>query len=69
MPAFNAAKTLERTVREIPMDFVDEIILVDDKSSDQTVTLANSLNIKTFAHSSNLGYGANQKTCYQRRFA
>jgi len=64
MPAFNAAKTLIRTVREIPRDVVDEIILVDDQSDDDTVEVAESLGLATFRHYSNRGYGANQKTCF-----
>lgn len=64
LPAYNAVKTLEKTFREIPLDIVDQIILVDDCSNDSTVRLANELGIKTFIHSQNKGYGANQKTCY-----
>jgi glycosyltransferase involved in cell wall biosynthesis len=64
LPAYNAEKTLEVTYREIPLDIVDEVILVDDSSSDKTVCLANNLNIPTIVHSTNLGYGGNQKTCY-----
>lgn len=66
MPAYNAAKTLERTYRDIPKDIVDEIILVDDKSKDNTVEVALKLGIKTIAHPRNMGYGANQKTCYKQ---
>lgn len=65
MPAYNAEKTLERTVAEIPRDIVDEILLVDDKSSDKTVKLARELNLTTFEHEQNFGYGRNQKTCYR----
>ena len=65
LPAYRAAKTLERTVREIPADVVDEVILVDDASSDETVELSSTLGLRTFAHEINLGYGANQKTCYR----
>jgi glycosyltransferase involved in cell wall biosynthesis len=65
MPAYNAAKTLEKTVREIPRDIVDEILLVDDASSDETVDLANKLNLTVFLHEKNFGYGRNQKTCYR----
>jgi glycosyltransferase involved in cell wall biosynthesis len=65
MPAFNAAKTLEQTVAEIPRDIVDEILLVDDASSDQTVELANKLRLTVFLHEKNFGYGRNQKTCYR----
>jgi glycosyltransferase involved in cell wall biosynthesis len=64
MPAYNAQRTLEKTYREIPKDIVDEIILTDDKSADDTVDVARRLNIKTFIHDENRGYGANQKTCY-----
>ena len=65
MPAYNAARTLEKTVREIPRDVVDEILLVDDASSDETVDLANKLNLTVFLHERNYGYGRNQKTCYR----
>jgi glycosyltransferase involved in cell wall biosynthesis len=65
MPAYNAARTLAQTVGEIPRDIVDEILLVDDASSDETVELSRSLNIKTFLHERNFGYGRNQKTCYR----
>jgi glycosyltransferase involved in cell wall biosynthesis len=64
MPAMNAAKTLERTVGAIPRDFVDEVILVDDHSTDETRDLARSLPIRLVWHPHNAGYGANQKTCY-----
>lgn len=64
MPAFNAQATLKETYETIPKDFVDEIILVDDCSKDDTVKVAKSLGIKTITHDKNLGYGANQKTCY-----
>jgi glycosyltransferase involved in cell wall biosynthesis len=65
MPAFNAAKTLEKTHRELPREFVDEIILVDDASADRTALLASELGMLTFVHHKNLGYGRNQKTCYR----
>jgi glycosyltransferase involved in cell wall biosynthesis len=65
LPAFNAEKTLEMTIDDIPMNIVDEIILVDDKSQDNTVSLAEKLNLFVFKHNNNLGYGANQKTCYK----
>jgi glycosyltransferase involved in cell wall biosynthesis len=64
MPAYNAAKTLHDTYREIPHDIVDEVILVDDASVDDTVSIARSLGITTIVHQKNLGYGGNQKTCY-----
>jgi glycosyltransferase involved in cell wall biosynthesis len=64
MPAMNAARTLERTVEAIPMDWVDEIVLVDDASSDGTVELARRLPLHVVWHPHNAGYGANQKTCY-----
>jgi glycosyltransferase involved in cell wall biosynthesis len=64
LPAYNAANTLEKTFREIPFDTVDQVILVDDSSIDGTIELAKKLGIKTFIHSQNKGYGANQKTCY-----
>ena len=65
LPAYNAALTLSRTVKDIPADLVKEIILVDDASTDQTVEVANSLGLKVFIHPKNKGYGANQKTCYR----
>lgn len=64
LPALNAARTLERTVAAIPRDFVDEIILVDDHSTDETLALARTLPIHLVWHPHNAGYGANQKTCY-----
>jgi glycosyltransferase involved in cell wall biosynthesis len=64
LPAMNAAKTLERTVEAIPRDFVDEVVLVDDHSTDQTRELARQLPIRLVWHPHNAGYGANQKTCY-----
>ncbi len=65
LPAYNAEKTLEMTYREIPFDIVDDIILVDDASTDETVFLAKKLNIQTIAHKKNVGYGGNQKSCYK----
>ena len=64
MPAYNAEKTLRKTFEEIPREYVDDIILVDDNSTDRTVKIARQLNIKAFVHRENRGYGANQKTCY-----
>jgi glycosyltransferase involved in cell wall biosynthesis len=64
MPAMNAARTLERTVEAIPRDWVDEVILVDDASRDDTVQLARRLPLHVVWHPHNAGYGANQKTCY-----
>jgi glycosyltransferase involved in cell wall biosynthesis len=64
MPAMNAARTLEQTYDAIPRDFVDEVILVDDHSTDETLALARSLPIHLVWHPHNAGYGANQKTCY-----
>ena len=65
LPAYNAEKTLKKTVDGIPKDWIDDIILVDDASSDNTVNLSRSLGLKTFVHKKNLGYGGNQKTCYK----
>ena len=64
MPARNAARTLERTVSAIPGDWVDEVILVDDKSTDDTVAVARELPLHVIWHPHNVGYGGNQKTCY-----
>ena len=64
LPAYNASQTLERTFAEIPMDIVDDIILVDDASTDLTAAVAHKLGIHTLIHSFNGGYGANQKSCY-----
>ena len=67
MPAYNAEKTLEKTYNEIPGDIVDEVILVDDKSQDNTAQLARRLGINhVIEHEKNRGYGGNQKTCYQK---
>jgi len=65
MPAYNAAKTLRRTYDEIPREVVDDVLLVDDASSDTTVALSKELGIATFLHKKNHGYGRNQKTCYR----
>ena len=64
LPAYNAEKTLEQTYGEIPLDIVDEVLMVDDHSGDDTVSLAERLGIKTILHDRNYGYGRNQKTCY-----
>ena len=69
LPAYNAAKTLRRTYDEIPKDIVDDIILTDDASGDDTVTVARRLGIFTLRHDENRGYGANQKTCYAAALA
>ena len=66
MPAYNAAKTLERTYDDIPQDLVDHVILVDDVSHDETVEIARRLGLEVIVHRQNLGYGGNQKTCYDR---
>lgn len=67
LPAYRAALTLERTYREIPMDVVDEVVLVDDKSPDNTVEVARSLGIRHIViHEVNRGYGGNQKSCYAK---
>jgi glycosyltransferase involved in cell wall biosynthesis len=64
LPAYNAAKTLLHTYKEIPLDLVDEVILVDDASTDHTAIISQELKIKTIVHKKNSGYGANQKSCY-----
>ncbi len=64
LPAYNAEKTLRQTLRDIPRDVVDDIILVDDASADGTASLSRSLGLTTIVHPRNLGYGGNQKTCY-----
>lgn len=65
MPAYNAAKTVATTVGEIPREIVDEILLVDDASSDETVQVAVELGLTTFLHEKNFGYGRTQKSCYR----
>jgi glycosyltransferase involved in cell wall biosynthesis len=65
MPAYNADRTLRQTCAELPRDIVDEVLLVDDHSSDATVELARELRLTTFVHNKNMGYGRNQKTCYR----
>ena len=64
MPAYNAEKTLKRTIVDIPKGLVSRIILTDDGSTDHTVNVAKSLGLTVFVHPNNLGYGGNQKTCY-----
>ncbi len=64
MPAYNAARTIERTYREIPLDLVDEVIVTDDASPDETVEVSRRLGLHTLVHTENRGYGGNQKTCY-----
>jgi glycosyltransferase involved in cell wall biosynthesis len=67
LPAYNAEKTLEVTYKEIPFDIVDDVVLVDDNSSDQTIEKAKSLSIKhIIQHQKNKGYGGNQKSCYKK---
>ena len=65
LPAYNASLTLARTYREIPFDIVDDVILTDDASKDETSQIAQSLGIHTIVHADNRGYGGNQKTCYR----
>src|SRR5437868_9955583 len=66
MPAYNAAATLRHTVGDIPADSVDEVILVDDCSRDNTAAIARELGLTVIEHERNTGYGGNQKTCYRR---
>ena len=67
LPAYNAAKTLERTYKEIPFDIVDDVVLVDDVSKDNTIEVAKQLGIKhIIQHDKNKGYGGNQKSCYNK---
>lgn len=67
LPAYNAAKTLEKTYKEIPFDIVDDVVLVDDVSKDETVTLAKKIGIQhVIQHTKNRGYGGNQKSCYNK---
>ena len=65
MPAYRAGRTLEATVRDLPRGIVDDIVLVDDASDDDTVAIARSLGLTVELHPKNRGYGANQKTCYR----
>ena len=69
LPAYNAAKTLKRTYDELPHDIIDDVILIDDASLDNTAELAEQLGIKTLRHNKNRGYGGNQKTCYTAALA
>jgi len=69
MPAYNAEKTLERTLADVPPEWADEILLVDDASRDGTVALAHRLGLRVVVHPKNRGYGANQKTCYREALA
>jgi glycosyltransferase involved in cell wall biosynthesis len=69
MPAYNASRTLERTYRDIPLDIVTHVIVVDDASHDDTASLAARLGLRTLVHHKNMGYGANQKTCYTEALA
>jgi len=67
MPAYNAEKTLEETYNEVPFDIVDEVVIVDDKSTDNTIEVAEKIGIKHIvAHDENKGYGGNQKSCYNK---
>lgn len=67
LPAYNAAKTIEKTYNEIPFDIVDEVVLVDDKSSDETIKIGEQLGIRhIISHAINRGYGGNQKSCYNK---
>lgn len=69
LPAYNASKTLRRTVAELPRDIVDDVILTDDASRDDTVAVARELGLHVIAHDANRGYGANQKSCYRAALA
>jgi len=70
LPAYNAAKTLEKTYKEIPFDIVDDVILTDDFSNDNTIAVAKRIGIKhIIKHETNMGYGANQKSCYTKALA
>ncbi len=66
LPAYNAEKTLKKTLEDIDENWVDKIILVDDASADKTVETARNCGLETFVHKKNLGYGGNQKTCYKK---
>jgi len=69
MPAYNAGRTLERTYREVPHEVVDEVLVIDDASHDDTVAVARRLGLTVYVHPENRGYGGNQKTCYTRALA
>ena len=69
MPAYRAAKTIELTWRALPHNIVDRVLLVDDASTDETVAVAKRLGIEVHVHPQNMGYGANQKTCYNEALA
>jgi glycosyltransferase involved in cell wall biosynthesis len=69
MPAYNAERTLRRTVAELPRDVVDDVVLVDDASHDRTAALARELGLHVLVHPRNRGYGGNQKTCYREALA
>lgn len=69
LPAYNAEKTLKKVLDDLPVGWVDDIILVDDFSRDGTAALSRRLGLKTFVHEKNCGYGANQKTCYRQALA
>ncbi len=69
MPAYNAARTIARTVQDLPREWVDDVVLVDDASRDETVAIARGLGLHTIVHPTNRGYGANQKTCYREALA
>jgi glycosyltransferase involved in cell wall biosynthesis len=69
MPAYNAEKTLQRTYRELPMEWVDDVVVVDDASRDHTVEIARGLGLHVIVHARNRGYGGNQKTCYREALA
>jgi len=66
MPAYNAEKTLKKTYDEIPKEIVDEILVIDDYSTDRTVEVARGMGLEVYEHEKNKGYGANQKTCYSQ---
>ncbi|HVF97175.1 MAG TPA: glycosyltransferase [Flavisolibacter sp.] len=67
LPAYNAAKTLQQTYNEIPFDIVDDVVLVDDRSKDDTVLRAKAIGIRhVILHEQNRGYGGNQKSCYKK---